>query len=348
MKMTKQPKGRHQLPIRSKPCERNGDYASWESELAHSSSNSTLVENSSLREPVDDCHSPASEHPLSEQCTIATVESLNIEGLDLVESLNIEGLDLACEFADNSNEDLPPNGSNDGHFLALLEGRTFDSLLQMRRRIARHRHEDTSPPSRGWKKQQHLRVAGIARSSERPRVTFPPRMEAVERVHEERQTIKKYNTPELIHHRNPSSVGVKDHNCDLSWRVRRLMRAKDSMELARERLPLLIVSGNDDFSQERLEDLVPSDDDISLGNDSDHDFSDEGYNEDSDWDPFEDEVDSIILTRKRLASRHPSNNQNHSQRDQRPFKDIHYGTMGLSKELIDSTSLNSGGVNCAA
>ena len=154
---------------------------------------------------------------------------------------------------------------------------------------------------------------------------------------------------ELTRKRLPHLICIRDDDP----RIPRLMRTRDSFELARERLPhLVIVRDNDD---EEVPDLtqIESDewlsDDVSYLNDDDEEEV-SSVNSDSDYDPFASEIDSLVLTRRRLPKlihRRKPVSSTTVKKDFAPHKDLGFDRVGLNDDLLQSARPNSGGAIAA-
>ena len=77
---------------------------------------------------------------------------------------------------------------------------------------------------------------------------------------------------------------------------------------------------------------------------------------DSDFDPFEDDLDSVRVYKERMAKhkKQSATEEENTSLSEPPkgnpprYKDMHYGRMGLSHSLLQSAGPNTGGANCAA
>jgi hypothetical protein len=129
------------------------------------------------------------------------------------------------------------------------------------------------------------------------------------------------------------------------------MKTRDSLELTRERLPHLVIVRVDedvpDLTQSESDDWLS--DELSYLDDDEEEVS--SVNSDLDYDPFALEIDSLVLTRRRLPNlihrdkRVVSTSTN--CKDYAPHKDLGFDRVGLNDDLLQSARPNSGGAIAA-
>ncbi|KAL3910236.1 MAG: hypothetical protein SGARI_002224 [Bacillariaceae sp.] len=317
---------------------------------------------------------------------------------------DMEQLNVALEFQCSMQEmmpDLEDYNSVGAAACDQSDDRTVDSLILTRRRFAKNRQEkvqkDKIPCIKMMNTLDGKEVAPFPATALDLKALLETRERLVKFTQDSerrRRVIKKHDSLELAKQRHPDLIHTKDclseaavvaasasaaaeaisledyANRYLKKRIRPLMRTKDSLELARERLPHCIHTRASSEKEECIED----DDDLSLGEEEHHDcFDQEDLDElayldydsdldddaedwDSDFDPFEDDLDSILINKERMtkdkkkqsAPQEEHSNPKHPKDDHRRYKDMHYGRMGLCHTLLQSAGPNTGGANCAA
>jgi hypothetical protein len=373
-------------------CDRCGnnmseDASCWESEL-HPSSTAPSTDESSYQE----AYAPE----LNDTRSLGEVSS--VDESDSTHDMQALGvvLEFICSMRERPGQEEDYCSAEEFYD---YDDRTVDSLVLTRRRFAKNRQDGTRKDQIPCVKMVHR--VGVDCNESAPASTTPQELESLLQTRDRlvkfvqdserlRRVLKKRDSLELTRRRHPDLIHAKDEQEDraamasdaagaeavsledyadryLKRRVRRLMRTKDSLELARERLPHCIHTRTDNNQDE---DFLDDDelscqaeydrdcfDDECLDDNSYHDCDSEQEDEewDSDFDPFEDDLDSILITKERLAKRkkesaHPgeSTDLKQSKVNHRRFKDIHYGRMGFSHSLLQTARPNTGGANCAA
>jgi hypothetical protein len=292
------------------------------------------------------------------------------------DDVDIDALDLAFHYPCNIKYELSDDGGALGDdSSAVMERLTVDSLVLSRRRLAKNRLEAYQLQQEKKKERQLGRslsdtgpnVSGGTLARVRERLSY-----FVDDAQRRRGMIRKHDSLELTKAHHPNMIHVYHDMGNRRWRM--LSRARDSLELTRKRLPHLIVARSVgrsrrlvdardslELARKRLPHLILSreDDDqeetCSWVSDSDS-LSDDESEWDSDFDPFADEVDSLVLARRRLPSRLKAGQTTEAQEQTSEAQEKIHTSFGKSSSFdrkgLDEALLqlgpNSWGANCAA